>query len=133
MSVESEANPNESGQNPNETTPSPSNGGGDGPVLTGRAKSNANLRARWLPGQSGNPHNRGRPLTAALIKQLTKVKCDKLARAIIARAIRGEIQAFNAVADRVEGPVDRSALGLSAKIEGGKIEIKVIHVGKDDV
>ena len=92
------------------------------------ANSLANLRS-WKPGQSGNPNGRPlKPLTDKLTDRLIRKKFKQaagIADAIIAKALTGDVAAFTAIADRVEGkPVQR--------VEGEQaITITIERVGGD--
>ena len=76
-----------------------------------RAKRIANLRP-FVKGQSGNPKGRPvKPLSDKLLDKLVRkrhAEASAIAQAIIDKAKTGDVAAFVAIADRVEGkPVQR--------------------------
>lgn len=83
----------------------------------------------WKKGQSGNPSGRPRKLTNALDKVLTPVMTKKVAQSIVDKACEGDVYAFNAIADRLEGKVPQ---GVNVAGEDGgplKIEVSINHIG----
>ena len=69
-------------------------------------RSLANLKPPWRKGQTGNSLGKPRKtLTEALIKRLGKKRAIEVATALIDEAAAGNVPAFNALADRIEGKV----------------------------
>ena len=85
-------------------------------VAASREISNRNLRP-WQPGQSGNPHGNTSPriVTQALKGLLAQVAPDPegklggatyaelISRALVTKALRGDVAAIKEIADRTEG------------------------------
>ena len=100
-------------------------------MSTGGAITDSNhrftgLRPPWKKGQSGNPSGRPKKLTNALDKALTKQVTRDVAEAIVGKAKEGDVYAFNAIADRLEGKVAQAITG-----EGGgpvRLQFEVMHV-----
>ena len=79
---------------------------GPRPGTPGQLRSLANLRPPWKKGE--RPPGAGKPkktLTEALIKRLGKKRAIEVATALIDEAAAGNVPAFNALADRIEGKV----------------------------
>ena len=70
---------------------------------------------RWKPGQSGNPLGRPkrRPFTEAIerLLQNNPAALDVAAAAMMAKAHNGDVAAFNALCDRVQGKVPQPVGG----------------------
>lgn len=69
-----------------------------------------NLRPPWQPGESGNP--KGRPKGTSITDRLRKIVerddgkvADALAQAAAKAALKGDFRFWNAILDRLEGPV----------------------------
>ena len=78
---------------------------------------------RWKKGQSGNPGGRPRwkPLTEALQRLYDEQPelLDQLAARLTVKAGQGDVGAFNAIADRLEGKVSQSIESTT----GGPVKI----------
>lgn len=89
---------------------------------------------KFKPGQSGNPGGRpkGQSLSALLRELLDEVQKngktlgESVSRALIAAAKRGNVKAFNAIADRVDGKVPNKIEGA----DGGPVKVEVVWVKK---
>ena len=68
---------------------------------------------QWRPGQSGNPGGRPKwkPISEALQHLVTPKVADAIASELILRAGKGDVSAFNALTDRLEGKVTQTIGG----------------------
>ncbi len=68
----------------------------------------------WQPGQSGNPSGRpkGVSLTAAIMRVLSEEDANRLVRAIIRKAKRGDVRAFEQLIERTDGKVPTQIGGI---------------------
>lgn len=77
---------------------------------TSTDNSLANLRPRWLPGQSGNPKGRTPDSVTTLLKEKDKqAVADKLYQL----ALDGDMKAIDVFLDRTEGKVTDKHLNLT--------------------
>ena len=73
-------------------------------VSPSRARSLANLRPGWKPGQSGNPYGRPKVLTDEIRRRLSEPETVRqIVDSCIARARAGSIEHLRFLADRTEG------------------------------
>jgi hypothetical protein len=107
------------------------------------ANRNENKRKRTLPkaaepykfkpGQSGNPSGRpkGTPVTDALRTALSDpAELSRFITAILKKAKKGDVKAFQAVADRLEGkPAQALTLGDA---DGGPVVFRLERIGKGE-
>ncbi len=72
---------------------------------------------QWKPGQSGNPGGRPKwkPISEALQHLVTPKVADAIASELILKAGKGDVSAFNALTDRLEGKI--------AQVVGGSTEV----------
>lgn len=75
----------------------------------------------WPKGVSGNPGGRPKrkPIEEALLAALTPAEAQAVAKALIWQAKRGNVRAFDSLADRVDGKVPQAVMGDS----GGPLTI----------
>ncbi len=68
---------------------------------------------QWKPGQSGNPGGRPKwkPISEALQHLVTPKVAEAIASELILRAGKGDVSAFNALTDRIEGKVTQTVGG----------------------
>ena len=88
---------------------------------------------QFKPGQSGNPSGRPKatPITDALRQALSDpAELSKFITAILKKAKKGDVKAFQAVADRLEGK-PAQALNL-AGADGGPIVFRLERIGKTE-
>lgn len=83
---------------------------------------------QFKPGQSGNPSGRPKKVASAVEKALTAKRAAKVADAIIGKAEEGDVRAFEAVRDTVDGPLPKAVTGA----DGGPLEFLLIteHIGR---
>jgi len=86
---------------------------------------------QFKPGQSGNPG--GRPKSAPVTNLLREIlekddgkEAIRLAKAIIKEAAKGNVKAFEAIVNRVEGPPQRRANTTSDN--DGPMRVVVEHI-----
>ncbi len=88
---------------------------------------------QFKPGQSGNPGGRPKetPITDALRAALSDPsELEKFIRAVLKKANKGDVKAFQAVSDRVEGkPAQAVTLGGA---DGGPIVFRLERIGKTE-
>lgn len=125
------------------TDPSPSSGNGKPPEpeeLTGRARSLANLRPPWRPGQSGNPGGgiRTKHMRERLEKMLLADDGEKLMAAVretfqlaMGNGASPKLQqwALQTLWDRMDGPLERilAGPGRGAEADGlGPLQVEVV-------
>jgi hypothetical protein len=99
--------------------------------LSGRAKSNANLRP-YKPGQSGNPAGGkfgGNELAAAARRKITPEIADELIDRFVSAARRGSTRAFSAIIKLLPKETPQRLLARSAPIgnaaDAGKVMAKL--------
>jgi len=84
----------------------------------------------WPKGFSGNPGGRPKrkPIEEALLAALKPAEAQAVAKALVRQAKRGNVRAFDSLADRVDGKVPQAVTGD----DGGPLEIVVIteHIGQ---
>ena len=80
------------------------------------------VATRFKPGRSGNPNGRPKKITDALNKVVTKKQARAMASAMVKQASDGNVMAFEAIANRIEGKVPQAVTGE----DGGPLEIAVI-------
>jgi hypothetical protein len=88
---------------------------------------------RFKPGQSGNPSGRPKstPITDALRKALSNPQeLSRIIAAILQKAKKGDVKAFQAVAERLEGK-PAQALTLAGE-NGGPIVFRLERIGKTE-
>ena len=68
---------------------------------------------QWKPGQSGNPGGRPKTkiFTEALKKLIAERGPDESANIIYSKMLTGDVSAWNAIADRVDGKVPQAVVG----------------------
>jgi len=89
------------------------------------------LAFRFKPGQSGNPSGKPRDIVACVMRGMLPDPCpygkdkaaerswaEAIALAIFRKALRGDVSAFVAIADRTEGK-PRQAIELSGSVDTG--------------
>lgn len=79
---------------------------------------------KFQPGVSGNPGGRpvSRPYKEALEKALANGDLEKVTRALVEQAKKGNVHAIREIAERLDGKVDQSH-----KLLGGEEPIKYVH------
>jgi len=90
----------------------------------------AMVAKKWKKGEpSPNPSGRPKrqPIEEALLKTLTHEEALLIAKAIIKVAKRGNVKAFDSIADRVDGKVPQ-AVQLAGK-DSGMLVIEVRDIG----
>jgi len=88
---------------------------------------------KFKPGQSGNPGGRPKatPITDALRDALSDpAELEKFIGAVIKKAKKGDVKAFQAVSDRLEGK-PAQALNLGGA-DGGPIVFRLERIGKNE-
>jgi len=86
---------------------------------------------QFKPGQSGNPGGRPKetPITDALRQALSDpAELERFISAVIKKAKKGDVKAFQAVSDRIEGK-PAQALNLGGA-DGGPIVFRLERIGK---
>lgn len=92
------------------------------------ANQNPSASTRFQPGQSGNPGGRpkGISLSAILVDELSEARARTMIRAIIRKASKGDVRAFEQLIERIDGKVtDKLALAATTVTE--------IHVGQAEL
>lgn len=79
---------------------------------------------QWKPGQSGNPGGRPKwkPVSEALQHLVTPDVAEAIASQMLIRAGKGDVSAFNAVMDRLEGKVPNT---IGGSTEVGPLKLVV--------
>jgi hypothetical protein len=82
------------------------------------------LRPPWPKGVSGNPGGKPKKVTSALDRALNRHNVRRIAYALIGEAAAGNVQAFTAIRETIEGPLPRP-VQLSGP-DGGPIKLAVV-------
>lgn len=97
-----------------------------------RAKLTPVMEAnKWKKGQpSPNPSGRPKrkPIEEALLEALTPEEALSIATAVIKAAKKGNVKAFDSIADRVDGKVPHP-VDLGSE-DGGPLVVEIISVGR---
>lgn len=82
---------------------------------------------RWPKGVSGNPNGRpkSKPLSDAYSRALNELTADKIAKAMVAAAVKRDVRAAIELADRTEGKVTQAITGG----DGGPMVIEIRVIG----
>ena len=84
----------------------------------------------WKPGQSGNPGGRKKKITRALDRVLNKAETMAMAKAVVREAQKGNVKAFEAVRDTIEGrPSTTAELDGTA---GNSMQVVIVRLGSGE-
>jgi hypothetical protein len=80
---------------------------------------------RFKKGVSGNPGGRPKKISNALDTAINKEVAAQIARGVIKTAKRGNVLAFVAIRETIEGKLPQALTGG----DGGPLQIEVVYVG----
>jgi hypothetical protein len=104
-----------------------SNGNGNNPAISEKYRNETALtNGRWKPGQSGNPSGRPKKiLSNAIEKQLSPEVIEKLALAVLSKAIKGDVRALELLFERFEGKMpDKVEMSYTKELSDEQLEAR---------